>query len=70
MVVDIMTSTQEILDRITLHCRERGMAESTFGRVAVNDGKLVARLRDGGTISLKTLERIEAVLSAESDAAA
>ena len=35
------------------------MAESTFGRRAVNDGKLVQRLRDGKRITTDTLERIQ-----------
>jgi hypothetical protein len=34
------------------------MAESTFGRRAVNDGKFVARLRDGARITPETLERV------------
>ena len=38
----------ELLDEIRRFCREQGMAESTFGRRAVNDGKFVGRIRDGG----------------------
>ena len=38
------------------------MAESTFGRRAVNDGKLVHRLREGKHIRVDTLERIRAFL--------
>jgi len=33
------------------------MAESTFGRQAVNDGKLCARLRDGKDVTLETAQR-------------
>ena len=36
----------EILRQITEFCRQADMAESTFGRRAVNDGKLVHRLRE------------------------
>ena len=36
-----------LLDSISAFCRGSGIAESTFGRRAVNDGKFVARLRDG-----------------------
>ena len=36
-----------LLDSISSFCRANGIAESTFGRRAVNDGKFVARLRDG-----------------------
>jgi hypothetical protein len=48
----------EILREIAAYCQEAGLAESTFGRRAVNDGKLVARIRDGGRISEHTLKRI------------
>src|SRR5207237_6864813 len=34
------------------------MAESTFGRRAVNDGKFVARLRDGARVTPETLNRV------------
>ena len=54
-----------LLARIAEHCRKAGIAETTFGRRAVNDGKLVHRLREGKQITLDTLERIEAVLTQE-----
>ena len=41
------------------------MAESTFGRRAVNDGKFVARLRDGARITPETLERVSAFLTTQ-----
>ena len=47
-----------ILHDISEYCRRAGMAESTFGRRAVNDGKLVGRVRDGGRMTIETLERI------------
>ncbi len=53
-----------ILARISDYCRDNGMAESTFGRHAVNDGKLVARLREGKRITIDTLERIQAFIAA------
>src|ERR1043166_4708444 len=34
------------------------MAESTFGRLAVNDGKFVNRLKYGGRITTQTLARV------------
>ena len=37
----------QILQEISEFCRRRGLAESTFGRRAVNDGKLANRLRNG-----------------------
>jgi hypothetical protein len=47
-----------LIDTIAEFCRRNAMAESTFGRRAVNDGKFVARLRDGARITPETLERI------------
>lgn len=38
--------------------RGKAMAESTFGRLAVDDGKLVARLRGGGDITVSKLTKI------------
>ncbi len=39
------------------------MAETTFGRRSVNDGKLVSRLRNGRTVSMRTAERVEAFIA-------
>jgi hypothetical protein len=39
------------------------MAESTFGRRAVNDGKFVARLRDGARITPETLTRVSTYMA-------
>jgi hypothetical protein len=49
---------EQILHEIGEFCRQRGLAESTFGRRAVNDGKLASRLRNGGRITTDTLDRI------------
>ena len=51
-------NAQELLQEIADYCRHSGLAESTFGRRAVNDGKLTARLRNGGRITTETLDRI------------
>ena len=51
-----------LLDSISEFCRRAGMAESTFGRRVVNDGKFVARLRDGARITPETLERVSTYL--------
>lgn len=63
-----MNATAEIiggtlLDRIADFCRQTGMAESTFGRRAVNDGKFVSRLRDGARINPETLDRVGAFMA-------
>src|SRR5690242_6993007 len=41
------------------------MAESTFGRLAVNDGKLVSRLRLGGRVTTDTVDRVRAFIARE-----
>jgi len=50
-------NAQQLLTEISDYCRRTGLAESTFGRRAVNDGKLAARLRNGGRITTDTLDR-------------
>jgi SAM-dependent methyltransferase len=47
-----------LLAAIEGFCRLRGMALSTFGRRAVNDGKFVSRLRDGARVTPETLQRV------------
>ncbi len=54
----------QLLSQIADFCRQAAMAETTFGRRAVNDGKLVHRLREGKRITVDTLERIQAFLTA------
>src|SRR5258708_5905362 len=53
----------QILSQISEFCRQADMAESTFGRRAVNDGKLVQRLREGKRITIDTLDRIHAYIA-------
>lgn len=60
---------EAILQEIGEFCRQRGLAESTFGRRAVNDGKLASRLRNGGRITTDTLERIRTFMARQADAA-
>ena len=54
-----------LLDSISEFCRRANMAKSTFGRRAVNDGKFVARLRDGARITPETLERVSEFLTTQ-----
>src|SRR6201987_1964333 len=57
-------NAQQLLQEISDYCRRTGLAESTFGRRAVNDGKLTARLRNGGRITTDTLDRIHGFMAA------
>jgi hypothetical protein len=52
-------STQALLNEIEDYCQSAGIAESTFGRHAINDGKLCARLRGGKNVTLATAERVK-----------
>jgi hypothetical protein len=54
-----------LLRDIAEYCRSAGIAESTFGRLAVNDGKLVGRLRLGGRVTTDTVERVRAFIARE-----
>src|ERR1043165_9475375 len=56
-----------ILQEISDFCRQVGLAESTFGRRAVNDGKLASRLRNGGRITTDTLDRIRGFMASHRD---
>ncbi|HEU4659068.1 MAG TPA: hypothetical protein VFS63_00225 [Pseudolabrys sp.] len=60
---------EQILQEISDFCRQRGLAESTFGRRAVNDGKLASRLRNGGRITTETLDRIRSFMARSTDTA-
>jgi len=53
---------EQLLTEIGAYCRKAGLAETTFGRRAVNDGKLVSRLRFGGRITPATLGRVRAFM--------
>jgi len=52
------SSDHSLLDSITEFCIEQRIAESTFGRKAVNDGKFVSRLRNGSRVTPETWERV------------
>src|SRR5687768_9401560 len=59
-----------LLGSISDFCRRTGMAESTFGRRAVNDGKFVARLRDGARVTPETLQRVNQFITKNGGAGA
>ena len=54
---------ERLLREITDYCRKTGVAESTFGRLAVNDGKFVNRLREGGRITTNTFDRVRSYIA-------
>ncbi len=58
-----MPEHDDLIERIEAYCRQEEIAESTFGRRAVNDGKFVGRLRDGKRVTTATIARVEIFLS-------
>ena len=62
-------SIKALLENIETFCRSYDMAETTFGRQAVNDGKLCQRLRTGKGITLSTVEKIQNFIHQNSTAA-
>jgi len=58
-----MPGAESLLLEIESFCRKSGMAESTFGRLAVNDGKLCMRLRSGKDVTLETANKIKSFIN-------
>lgn len=49
---------QDLLTRIDQEAASRGLKGSTLLRMAANDGKMYRRLKDGGSVTLKTFRKI------------
>ena len=47
-----------LLDQVRAACATLKIAPTTFGRLSVNDGKLVQRLERGGRVTRATVERV------------
>jgi hypothetical protein len=58
-----MDDHHALLAEIETFCRGQGIAESTFGRQVVNDGKFVGRLRDGKGVTTSTVARVRRHMS-------
>lgn len=65
-----MNATEALLSEIEAFSRTRGIAASTVGLKAVNDGKLVERLRRGGSVTLETAERLREFMRSHDERAA
>lgn len=67
--MDISTRITELrnalLDEIAEFIAARGIAETTFGLLAVNDGKFVGRLRSGENMTTALLARAHEFIRAE-----
>ena len=61
----IQNSADSLIAEIEAFCRRTGIAESTFGRQSVNDGKLCARLRNGKDVTLDTAAKIRGYIEGQ-----
>lgn len=59
------SDTETLLAQIEQACRQLKMAQTTFGRLAVNDGKLVNRLQQGARVTLSTVNRVHRFIEAQ-----
>lgn len=57
-----MDQREALLREIEAFISAKAMAPTTFGRLAVNDGKFVGRLRNNGNITFATAERVRAFI--------
>jgi hypothetical protein len=57
-----MNPNQDLLREIKAGARELGLATSTLCREAVNNSLLVARMEAGGSVTLRTAERVRRYL--------
>lgn len=60
-----MSTNNDLLADIQSFCRQANIAESTFGRKSVNDGRLVERVV-GGRVTLRTVERVREYIAKNS----
>jgi hypothetical protein len=54
--------SEMLMLEIREYCQRFSVAETTFGRLAINDGKLVSRLRYGGRVTAETVDRVRAFI--------
>jgi hypothetical protein len=65
-----MTEAEILLEQVREACRTLGIAQTTFGRLAVNDGKLVNRLEQGGRVTAHTIARVHRFIESKGAAPA
>lgn len=61
----IQATREALIEEIDDFLVERRITASTFGRLAVNDGKFVTRLRAGENMTTSTFERAHEFIRAE-----
>ena len=63
-----MSILSELLDEIDAFLGVTAMAETTFGRQAANDGKLMIRLRGSKGVTTRTVEKLRDFMAANAPA--
>ena len=58
-----MTTKKALLAEIARFCRDHDMTESAFSRAVANDGKFLARLRDGADLTVGKLDEVRAYMA-------
>ena len=53
-----MDTGENLLREIEAFCARAGLSETRFGVMAVGDGHLVRRLRDGKSLTVKRMDRV------------
>ena len=65
---DKLTSSHDkLMRKIERFLRSTGMTATVFGIGAMNDGKLVFRMRQGSYVTLPTADAIDAFMAANRD---
>ncbi|MFT8484277.1 MAG: hypothetical protein ABF689_14940 [Gluconobacter cerinus] len=59
-----MSNHTKLIREIEDYVRRRGIAETTFGRIAAGDTYFVSRLRKGGSLLVRTEERVRKFMAA------
>jgi|GEM_PF-3290637 len=52
----------QLLEEVEEFCAEHGIAESSLGLYALNAGHFMKRVRAGGDMNLKSVERLRAYM--------
>ena len=58
-------AARDLLAEIEAFLAETGLSPTKFGLAAVNDGHLVANLRKGTSVTLKTADRVRGYMASQ-----
>ena len=68
-LLSMNTLYDDIITDIEAYCSRHGIKPTTFGRKAIDDGKLFNRLKKGGGVTRKTEKRIYDFINSEDSSA-